>query len=470
MRDRVICARVILFCSWLIAAPVAARAQVAPHQHPAAPAPTGEPAVTPATAPPLTLAALEQMALAGNPTLAQSRADVQAAEGRREQAGLYPNPVVGYEGRDISSAASIRGGEQGVFVQQSIVTAGKLALSRRVFDRERDQAQSVASAQRDRVITAVRLAYYQALGAQQLVDVRRQLATVADQAMQTTRKLMNVGQADRPDLLEAGIEAGRADLAVTAAETDRARVWLQLAALVGHPSLPMTPLAGALEDDLPTIDRDAALHRLLTASPEVTAAEQNVARARVSLQRARAEKYPDLSVRGAVEYSREIIDGSALAAPVGWVGMAEVGVQLPLFDRNQGNIATAAAEVVHAESELARVRLSLTAAFADPYRTYALARAAAVRYRDQMLPQANEAYALYLERYGEMAAAWPQVLIAQRTLFELREEYVHTLVDLHRAAAEIDGFLLTDGLAAPIAPGEPATVSPGVEVPAAHKP
>ncbi|MGH9801183.1 MAG: hypothetical protein ACRD82_12530, partial [Blastocatellia bacterium] len=42
----------------------------------------------------LTLEALEQLALKNNPTLSQAEAAIQAAEGRRRQAGLWPNPTV----------------------------------------------------------------------------------------------------------------------------------------------------------------------------------------------------------------------------------------------------------------------------------------------------------------------------------------------------------------------------------------
>src|SRR5262245_15642759 len=52
--------------------------------------------------PALTLENLEQMALKNNPTLAQAEAAIQAAEGRRRQAGLWPNPIVGYEGEGLA--------------------------------------------------------------------------------------------------------------------------------------------------------------------------------------------------------------------------------------------------------------------------------------------------------------------------------------------------------------------------------
>ena len=70
----------------------------------------------------ITLQELQRMALKNNPTLAQAIANIRAAEGRKQQSGLYPNPTVGYQGEEIRGG-SFRGGEQGFFVQQNIVTA-----------------------------------------------------------------------------------------------------------------------------------------------------------------------------------------------------------------------------------------------------------------------------------------------------------------------------------------------------------
>src|SRR5689334_8879834 len=80
----------------------------------AAPGSPAEAAPMPARAAPLSLADLEQMALHGNPTLAQAAAQVEAARGRAVQAGLYPNPTVGYEADRIGAAGSA-GEMQGAF-------------------------------------------------------------------------------------------------------------------------------------------------------------------------------------------------------------------------------------------------------------------------------------------------------------------------------------------------------------------
>jgi len=409
----------------------------------------------------LTLADLERMALARNPTLAEAQADVRASEGRRTQAGLYPNPLVGYEGREITGGPVYRGGEHGFFVQEPIVTGGKLGLSRKVFAAEADQAKSVAAAQRERVLNAVRLAYYEALGAQEQEKLRADLADLAHRAALTSARLANVGQADQPDVLEAKVEAGRADLDLLTARSDRERAWQELAATVGDPSLPMSQLVGKLDDALPELDRDQVLAALLSDSPEVRAASEGVTRAEAALKRAQAEKLPDVLLGGGLAYNRELLDNNHA---VGWEGEAAVGVQIPIFNRNQGNVQAAEAELAHARHELERVKLALRSNFAYVFRDYTDAAEVVRNYHDQILPDAEQAHDLYLRRYQEMAAAYPQVLIAQRTLFQLKEEYTRALVSEQEAAVMIRGYLLAGGLAAPIAPGEPATVSPGIEV------
>src|SRR6266478_5624953 len=70
---------------------------------------------------------LEKMASEHNPTLAQAQREIEAARGQKLQAGLYPNPTVGYKGDEIRGG-SYGGGEQGFFVQQPIILGGKLAL------------------------------------------------------------------------------------------------------------------------------------------------------------------------------------------------------------------------------------------------------------------------------------------------------------------------------------------------------
>ena len=397
----------------------------------------------------LTLGELEKMALSSNPTLTQAAAEIRAAEGRKLQSGLYPNPTVGYQGEQIRGGTQ-GGGEQGFFVSQDIVLGGKLGLSRRVFEQEKKQAEVEGEEQRLRVINSVRLFYYQALAAQEMVDLRRKLSQLAEDAVNTSHQLGNVGQADQPDVLQAEVEDEQAELAVLATEQKQLRVWRSLAATVGQPVMPLTHLAGNLED-LPEDSPDQWVQAMLQDSPAVKIAELGVLRAEASLARAKREPIPDLQLRGGLQQNRE---PDATKRPIGLQGFAEVGVQLPVFNRNQGNVQASRADIERARREVERVQLVLRERAAALVQNYLTSRTMVEKYRSRMIPRAQKAYDLYVKSYGGMAAAYPQVLISQRTLFQLRTDYISALETLWGNAIALQGFLLTDGLEAPSRPSE----------------
>jgi cobalt-zinc-cadmium efflux system outer membrane protein len=127
---------------------------------------------------------------------------------------------------------------------------------------------------------------------------------------------------------------------------------------------------------------------------------------------------------------------------------ASASVDLPLWNRNQGSIASAQAAVEQAQAEAARVRLALRHTAAPLIEQYNIAAAQSARYKSDLLPRAQRAYELYRGRYRELAAAYPQVLVSQRTLFQLQLTYIQSLGELWQSSAQLRHFTLSGGLAA----------------------
>ena len=407
----------------------------------------------------LTLTELEQRALEHNPTLAQAEAQVTAAKGRAEQAGRWSNPSIGYTAEEVSNSVTIRGGEHGFLVEQVFPISGKLGATRAIFEREIDQSVAIRDAQRLRVLNTVRALYYDALIAARRVEVRENLASLSDEAVGVSRRLANVGAADQTDLLASEIEAERARLALAEARNEEFRILQRLAQVVGDPTLPAQPLAGKPDAELPVLDRDLALAALLRDSPELRAAEAGVDRAQAELARARKEPHPDLTVRAGPRYNRELFDPGP--SPVGWEFFADVRVSVPLWNRNRGGIVAAEAALGRATAEVTRVELALRSRLADVFARYSTATTRVRAYRDEIVPRAAESHRLFLARYQEIAAAYPQVLIAQRTLFQVSEEYLQALATSWHAAILIEGQLLDAGLEAPNMPGEATSATGG---------
>jgi outer membrane protein, heavy metal efflux system len=397
------------------------------------------------TAHQLGLTELERIALSNNPTVAQEEANIRVAAGLATQAGLYPNPTVGYYGDEIRGGY-IGAGQQGGFVSQTIVTGGKLRAARRVADLHTKQAETSRDAQHLRILNDVRALFYQLLGDQQLEDVRKQLVDLASEAVRTSHQLANVGQSDRPDVLQAEVEEQQAILGLHVAEQNVRASWRTLAAVIGKPELPQTRVAGDMEV-VPDLSYDESLGATLRESPGITLAQQRVDLAEASFSQARRAAIPDLQLYGNLSQNNEPLDTTHKAT--GLNGGVQIGVQLPIFNRNQGNVAAARAEVERAKAELARLRLEIARDLASQFRDYESARATVQQYKNEILPRAEMAYKLYQTNYRNMAAAYPQVIISQRFLFQLEIEHVQALKTAWRSALVIRGFGLMDGLSSP---------------------
>jgi cobalt-zinc-cadmium efflux system outer membrane protein len=386
-----------------------------------------------------------------NPTLRQAEAEIRAAQSRRQQVGLYPNPTLGYTGDEIRGG-SINGGKQGFFIEQSIVTARKLGRSRDVLAQEIRLAEIEAEEQKLRVQSAVKTAYYRVLAAQELLDARRDLSKIEVDHAETQRHLFNTGQADESEVLEAEIEAERMQLLAHTQENTLREEWKSLAAVIGRPDFPQAVVAGDLEHNWPEINEEEIIDTIAAQSPATQIASTAAARAKSEIVRAKSQSIPDVQLRGGLEYNNEPL--GTVPHAIGWEGLAEVGVQIPIFNRNQGNIASAGADAERAKLEQQRVSLTLRERAATVVDEYANAKLMAAEYREEMLPRAKKAYTLMLDKYGEMLAAYPRVLDTQRKLYTLQAEYILSLESLWTTGIALEGFLLTDGLEAPARPAE----------------
>jgi cobalt-zinc-cadmium efflux system outer membrane protein len=296
------------------------------------------------------------------------------------------------------------------------------------------------------------MAFLRVLAAQEWLDARRDLAKIAQDAAQTQRELMNTGQADETEVLAAEVEAQRMRMAARMQENTLREEWRSLAAVVGQPTLPLATVAGDLERGWPELNEEEAVETIAKQSPAVRIAETTAGRAEAVLARAQREPIPDILVRAGMEYNHETLGSVPWAK--GWEGIAEASIEVPLFNRNQGNIAAARADIDRAQQEKTRVALTLRERAATVVDEYANARLMAVEYRDGILPSSRKAYGLLVEKYGQMLASYPRVLEAQRKLYELQLEYIAALEGVWTNGLALQGYLLTDGLEAPARPGE----------------
>lgn len=271
--------------------------------------------------------------------------------------------------------------------------------------------------------------------------------------MDISAELYNVGLADQPDRLKTEILQSRAEAEYLEALNKFEEVWQKLGAVIGSPEMPPARLSGNLSDFLGEVNAAALLANLLANSPEIKAAQFEVEKAKAAVKRARAEKIPDLYLRGGVGYNNELIEDAAGRRRAGAEGFIEVGVTLPIFDRNQGGIRAAEAELAIAEREVDRLKLSLRTRFAQVLRNYRTSLLRADKYRTQIVPKAKAAYDMYAVNFAAMTASYTNVLSTRAAYLQAQLEYSRNLTAAQKSIVLLKGFLLSGGLSAPAETG-----------------
>ncbi len=395
------------------------------------------------------LADLEASALQHNPTLVQADAEVGVAKGHAQQSGLWPNPTVGYFGDEIAGGIGNNGGRHGGYIEQTILLGRKLYLAQQVAGADVRIATLQKEEQHYRVQNAIRAAYFQTMAAQEMLSLATARVAVAAKVLDTAQRLQNTGARDASEVAMAEIELERAKLAVELQQAHLQQEWENLRSVVSDPALAIGHLAGKLDAELPQLDTRQLTDALLSESPAIKIARENTARAQNSVAAARRQSVPDLQLKAGLEENFE--ENDLTGRPFGLQGVAEARIELPIFNRDQGNVAAARADLERSQAESRRVELQLRQQAATVVEEYQAARTTVERYRDEILPHTRSLYEMQLNAWGRMALSYPQVLLAEQSLFTAQAEYLDALQHLRTNAVTLSGFLLSDGLASPMA-------------------
>ena len=386
-----------------------------------------------ASPPGLTLIQAEGMALGSHPQIAEAAARVRAARCNCVQVGLPPNPTAGYIATEIGNEG--QAGQQGLYVGQQFVRGNKLDLNRAIAYREVIRLEQELAAAQMRVRTQVRTAFVELYLAQREVELTRRLVEVSSQATETVEQLLEAREARRTDLLQAEIEGRRISARLVQSTATLEATWRRLAVAMGQPAMELQKVETDADQLAWPLGWQQSLDRLLARSPQVASAVAEVDRTQAAWRRARAEPIPDLNTQLAVQYD----DGTQDT-----IASVQIGAQLPLWNRNQGGICQAAAEVTAARRRLETIELKLSQKLAVTYQKYESAQARASAYQEGVLQRAEENMTLVGQAFAAGEASFLDLLTVQRTYFESNLDYLNALRDVNKSVQLLNGLMLSN--------------------------
>lgn len=380
------------------------------------------------------LANLESLALQNNPAIKEVSAAAQKAMGFQTQVGTRPNPIVGYNATQLADQGT---DQHVVFVEQEIVMGGKLRLNQGVLGQEVQSQLWEAEAQRYRVLTDVRQHYFDALAAQRKYELANAFHEIASKGADYSQRRLDAKEGTMSEVLQAEIQTSQVEIQRQQAEAAYRGAWRQLMAVVGMPQT--TP--GVLEGTLPTVaeslDWELIKSETLASSPELQAARARVCRAQANISRQDAQAIPNLSLMVAAGHDRST--GSGLVN-------AQIGLPVPFFNKNEGNISAAHAELCRSTQEVHRIELAIRSRIAAAAASYETAAAAVNQYEREILPRAEKTLTLTDAAYRAGEFDFLKVLVVRRTFFDSNIEYVTAQANLAKAKVYVDGMVLSGAL------------------------
>lgn len=390
---------------------------------------------------PLRLTDLEQMTQLNSPVIRQASAEVAAARGAAVQAGLYPNPVLGYEADTIGQASSP--GLQGGFLEQTIKTAGKLKLARAAAMQDVRLAELKLRQTQIDVLSEVRTGYFNVLVAQKKLEVMRSLALLTDEVYLIMVAQLKAGEVATYEPMQLRVLALQARALAIQAHNRYLAAWKQLAAAMGLADMPLTELAGQIDMPIPRYNFEAVLAQMLNRNTEMLAAVVLVDKAQVLLRLAQVTPIPDLDVRLMTQHDHT-------TPPYGAVTTLVLGAPIPVWNRNQGQIREAQAHWQRAEQEASRVRNDLSGKLAQAFERYESNRLLLEMYNFQMLPDQVRAFRATVIRHargGDKAgSSYNDLVVAEQSLVNVLDNYLNILREQWDAVVDIAQLLQSDDL------------------------
>jgi outer membrane protein, heavy metal efflux system len=380
-----------------------------------------------------TLTLSEGLAMADrqNLDLAAARERKAFAAAGIRVAGERPNPA-------LSFSASRDAPHEGALIDQPLELGPKRSRRIQVARGEAVLTDLEIAALSRQIRHDVRDAYHTAEYARSVSEQKRSLLTLAKRLRDIAQARFDAGDVPQLEVIQAEVEVARADAQARLAQQEQNVAVSRWNALLNEPAESRWEFSSELAELPASPSRTELTDKALRANPDLQRAkqEQAVEQARESLLR--AERIPEFSLGVGGDFNnRNAADPNASGDyTAGLRGQFTVG--LPLFSRNQGEIA----QSVAAQKELVREIAATQRTVSSQVESAALefdARVAQVGIlRQTVVPAAQRLESMAEDSYKAGKANILTLIDAQRNANQVQQDYLDSLLAAQQAFAELE--------------------------------
>lgn len=381
----------------------------------------------------LTLRHALALTLIHNPELKVFSLETRAAEARQLQAGLWPNPEIGVEIENVGGTGELSGfdaAETTIQLSQLIELGGKSQKRKKIASFEKELAGLDYQNKKLEIFSEASKAFISVLKAQEKLRLSNELLKLSEESFETVGKRAKAGKDSPIEETRASVAHANIKISHRQARGDLEYARKKLASFWGLDEPLFEQAAGNLDivEQLPVTEN---LISQLKVNPEYTRWKVEILKSQAVLDLEKSKAISDITIGGGVRRFNETDDNALVIG---------VSIPLPLFDRNQGAKQEAFYNLLKSREEQTAAWSKLWNEFNDVYRDFTNSYSQSISLKNEVLPAANKMFDAAARAYDEGKMDYLNVLDAQRTYFDVQNEYIESLAAYHIARTDIERF------------------------------
>ena len=358
----------------------------------------------------------------------------EMSKGSRQQASLTPNPELSLAAENIGGKGDYKGTdalETTLGISQLIEIGGKRSARIKIADEGMTLAGYEAASGKLGLVYDVTAAYIEAVAAEEQVILAEEQKKLAEVTFDTVAKRVDAAADPVFQKSKAEVALSAAKIAVKQAK-QQAKISKKKLIHFWDGSVLEIELDHRFFRKIEAPQEYKTIISALKNSPDYQRWNALHAQSKAALDLEKANSVPDPSINVGVRDFRESGDQAFLVG---------VSIPFPVFNRNQGNISKAGHEIAKVDAERQRAWIDLETSLGSLTEELESSFSEAQMISENTLPAAQKAFSEARRGHSAGKFAYLDVLDAQRTLSDVREEYINVLKKYHLTRAEISRLL-----------------------------
>jgi cobalt-zinc-cadmium efflux system outer membrane protein len=374
---------------------------------------------------PLTLAEALSLAEKQNLDLQAARALRAVALAGVRIAGQRPNPTVFFSAlRDTP--------HESLFFDQPLEIGGRRGKRIELAKQEGALTDADISSRARQVRRNVREAYFALAFTRRVTSEKLEIAKLAARLKEIAQARFEAGDIPRMEVTQAELELARANAEAQVAKREEQIALTRLNVLLNEPATTAWDLASELDVGPQPFSLEELVGKASNSNAEIArlAQEARVEQSRTSLLK--AERIPNLGLEFGLDFNNP--------GPGGFKegGRGQISVELPIFTRNQGEIARSSAALSAIELESSAKRRAVAGQVESAYYELNARQAEVMLYKQSLVPATKQLEQLAEESYRAGKANILTVLGAERDVRQVESEYLNSLLAMQNSFAALE--------------------------------